>query len=375
MNRYLIVGIDPGTTTAFCALDLNGNLIAMESSKKFNEERLLKRLFEIGKPIILSCDVNPCPSFIEHIASKIRTKIIIPEENLRIFQKHEIVNESKINEFKNMHERDALASAFFAFKYYMPLFKKIDELMKGEDIEKIEEVKRIMIFGEAKSIKHAIELGKKEEKKEIGVVERIVQVRTPKYVDLLGKLKQDNENLKKLVEKLRNENILLKREISIEKMKYKFSDEELMSNIRNKEKTINILSKELEEAKKRIDELEFILDKIKRKNKFKREGKMVLLEIECLNDQTLNEIKDELDQDTIISAKFVGQLSNESIKIIPNRCIICANPYKNDKLTIINTNEIKIMEQNGVKFVEKDEIMEKTINEIISSYKEERKAK
>jgi len=29
-HKYLILGIDPGTTTAFCALDLKGNLVKYE---------------------------------------------------------------------------------------------------------------------------------------------------------------------------------------------------------------------------------------------------------------------------------------------------------------------------------------------------------
>lgn len=368
MSKYLIVGIDPGTTTAFCALDLNGKLVAIESSKKINGEKLLKRIFEIGEPIIFSCDVNPCPSFIQEITSKIRVKIIIPEENLRIFQKHEIVKESKIGAFKNIHERDALASAFFAFKYYQPLFEKIEKMMTNESKEKIDRVKRRIVFGEAKSIKHAIEM-EKEEKEEIGVVEKLVHVKIPKYDDFVLKLKKDNENLKELVEKLKQENIYLRDEIS--RIERKSVDKDIPVKIIEKEKTIGILSAELKKLRERIDNLEFFLNELKNRNQIKKEGKIVVLEVELLDNDKMNEIKEWLDQDTIIYAKEI-ELSKDLIKEIPNKMIISERKHEIEDLTIIDPNEIEIKEKNGVKFVEKNEILDKTIGEIISKYRSER---
>ena len=368
MSSYLIVGIDPGTTTAFCAIDLNGKLVAIESSKKINAEKLLKRIFEIGEPIIFSCDVNPCPSFIQQIASKIRVKIIVPEENLRIFQKNEIVKESKIDAFKNVHERDALASAFFAFKYYQPLFEKIEKMMINESREKVDQVKKRMVFGEAKSIKHAIEM-EKERKEEINVVEKLVQVKIPKYEDFALKLKKDNENLKKLVEKLRQENTLLRDEIL--RIQRKNIERDVSEKIIEKEKTINILSAELKKLRERVDELEFFLNELKNRNRIKKEGKIIVLEVELLNDDKMNEIWEWLDQDTIIHAKKI-ELSKDLIGKIPNKMIISEKKHEIDDLTIIDPSEIKIKEKNGVKFVEKNEILEKTINEIISRYKSER---
>ena len=41
--KYIIVGIDAGTTTAIAALDLNGNLVEIRSSKELELEQMIDK--------------------------------------------------------------------------------------------------------------------------------------------------------------------------------------------------------------------------------------------------------------------------------------------------------------------------------------------
>lgn len=151
--RYLIASVDPGITKAFALLDLNGNLVRIESSKRFSKRSLLKRLVQFGIPIIIATDVNPCPSFVSKIASKLKVRLVIPEESLSMRQKQKLISNFRIR-FKNDHERDALASAMFAYKLYKPLFDRIE---KEVPREKINEVKKKLVLREARNIKEALE--------------------------------------------------------------------------------------------------------------------------------------------------------------------------------------------------------------------------
>ena len=65
--RYLIVGIDPGTTTAIAALDLDGNLMHLESSREMNMSGVIEALYRVGKPLVVASDVQEMPYSVEKI--------------------------------------------------------------------------------------------------------------------------------------------------------------------------------------------------------------------------------------------------------------------------------------------------------------------
>ena len=65
--RYLIVGIDPGTTTAVAAVDLDGNLLHLGSSRQMSMGDVVESLYRVGKPIIVASDVQEMPHSVEKI--------------------------------------------------------------------------------------------------------------------------------------------------------------------------------------------------------------------------------------------------------------------------------------------------------------------
>ena len=156
--KYLIVGVDPGITAAIACLDLDGNIVRIESGKKLGFNKIVELISEVGRPIIISTDVMYAPSLIKKLAEKYRSKIVIPNRNLKVGEKIKIVKDNFENlKLENDHQRDALASAIFAFEKFKPLFEKIDKVLSKEDKEdEAELVKKKLVLGEAASIKDAL---------------------------------------------------------------------------------------------------------------------------------------------------------------------------------------------------------------------------
>ncbi len=66
----LIAGIDPGTTTAFAAVDLNGRLIKADSSKNFDLNKIISNIVLIGRPIAVGRQ-KECPFHDREICSSV----------------------------------------------------------------------------------------------------------------------------------------------------------------------------------------------------------------------------------------------------------------------------------------------------------------
>ncbi len=198
--KYLILGVDPGITVGIAALDLDGNLVLLESGKKFGYSKITKILSEVGRPIIITNDVMYAPNLIKKLAATYRAKVILPNRNLKVGEKARLVEEKfgKIK-LKDDHQRDALASAIFAYQKFEPLFKKVDSYLEREGLEGNSNlVKKKLILGEARNIKEAL---KKKEVPEEYKELMFEQVREKKIKRLEEELKKLKETVKKLKEK------------------------------------------------------------------------------------------------------------------------------------------------------------------------------
>jgi len=129
-KELLIVGLDPGTTLAYAALDLKGNLLTLESSKNISYSDINLKLINLGRVLVVSTDVYPVPSAVHNFASSNGAKLIFPEQNLLKKEKYSLVKNFKV---KNKHQRDALASAIFAYKKLQPFLTKMENKLKEYD--------------------------------------------------------------------------------------------------------------------------------------------------------------------------------------------------------------------------------------------------
>ncbi|HLC61009.1 MAG TPA: DUF460 domain-containing protein [Candidatus Nanoarchaeia archaeon] len=169
-RKLLIVGIDPGITTAYAALDIEGKLIKTNSSKNFDLNQLISEIIKIGKVILVGTDKSRTPNLVYMFATKLGAKIISPNEDLKVDEKRKMILGFS---FEDGHQADAIASALFAFKSAKPLFNKIDSF--AHDSKKLEIKDRIkeLVITKKISLKSAVKMieYKHEEDK---IIEKII---------------------------------------------------------------------------------------------------------------------------------------------------------------------------------------------------------
>ncbi|MBI4010606.1 MAG: DUF460 domain-containing protein [Candidatus Aenigmarchaeota archaeon] len=128
-RKALIVGYDPGITSAISILDMHGNLVSLISKRDAAKADIIKMISEFGRPVIISTDKNPLPRSVGKLASNLGIKPFYPEMSLSHTQKEELVRELEV-EAKNRHEMDALAASIKAWKNYRELSVKVSNALK-----------------------------------------------------------------------------------------------------------------------------------------------------------------------------------------------------------------------------------------------------
>lgn len=135
-RKPLIVGIDPGNTSAVAALNLDGEIELLESRREFPREQIIQELVQTGKPVVVASDREQLPSSVEKIAQSMGSRKFTPEEDLGSRKK------KQLGSGENSHEVDALASARHAFNSLSRNIRKIHQIAEREDREREEVAQR-----------------------------------------------------------------------------------------------------------------------------------------------------------------------------------------------------------------------------------------
>jgi predicted RNase H-like nuclease (RuvC/YqgF family) len=142
--RYLIVGIDPGTTTAIAAIDLDGNLLHLASSRQMNMSGVIESLYKVGKPLIIAADVQQMPYSVEKIRRAFSAIAYSPKQDMSVDTKMDLTSPFP---YANDHERDALSAALEAYRHYRNKFQNLAKRVPpGHDLD---EVRARVIRGQA----------------------------------------------------------------------------------------------------------------------------------------------------------------------------------------------------------------------------------
>jgi predicted RNase H-like nuclease (RuvC/YqgF family) len=133
--RYLIVGIDPGTTTGIAALDLDGNLLHLASSRQMNMADVIESLYKVGKPLVIASDVEDMPFTVEKIRRAFSAIPFTPRQDTSVETKMELTAPFS---YANDHERDALSAALEAFRHYRHRFQSLlKRVPPGHDLDEV----------------------------------------------------------------------------------------------------------------------------------------------------------------------------------------------------------------------------------------------
>lgn len=159
-RKDIIVGIDPGTTKGYALLDLEGNLLKLNSSKHTSHETLIRDITSVGNPIIISTDVIPTPKLVRKIASATGARIIHPEVSLGIKRKRKLTS-SYSRELKkenlDKHKLDSLAAANYAFKKIRSQLEKIKIVLNEKNKLHLESDVRTLVLKNNINISRALE--------------------------------------------------------------------------------------------------------------------------------------------------------------------------------------------------------------------------
>ncbi|TQQ81936.1 DUF460 domain-containing protein [Halonotius roseus] len=120
----VIVGIDPGTTTAAAVVSLDGRVLAQFSSRTADTAEVTEWLIEQGRPLIVAADVTPIPQTVEAFRRSFEATAWTPENDLPVDEK---LHRTRDHEYDNDHERDAMAAALYAYDDREDQFDRITE--------------------------------------------------------------------------------------------------------------------------------------------------------------------------------------------------------------------------------------------------------
>jgi len=119
---HVLVGIDPGTTTAVGVVDLDGTVLDVLSTRTADTADVIEWIVERGRPVLVAADVTPMPETVEKIRRSFDAAAWVPDGDLPVDEKQHRTREVG---YDNDHERDAVAAALFAYDDHRDQFERI----------------------------------------------------------------------------------------------------------------------------------------------------------------------------------------------------------------------------------------------------------
>jgi predicted RNase H-like nuclease (RuvC/YqgF family) len=336
----VIVGIDPGTTSAFAILGFDFKVIAIKSKKEYSLAGIIEDIYKFGNPIIVGTDKKDIPSFIKEFSQKTGAKIYSPKYDTKKGEKLFVVKEKRfIDLVKNTHETDALASAIYAYNEYLQLIKKVNAFVEKNNKEELKDKLLIKVITENKNIFDAV-----SELERIPV-KKIVEVKEYPLFEKkeLSKEQKEITMLKELTEKLREEIISLEKEnflLKDKKIDITKKTKNMLSFKENKalqlEKQNKLLRKELELKESIIKKLNFFISKSTNSVLMKRLKNLGIEEYE--------------------NKKNILNLEKEDILLVDDTSIISENVIRDIKKKIRIIVYEKAKPIDGFIMIEKDSL-------------------
>ncbi len=224
----LIVGIDPGLNAGIACINIESGAAKTYTMRNASIGDMCDYLSGQGEPIVVASDVKHVPRTVKKIAAAFNARLFYSQ--LSVKEKRQTTKNINYN---NIHERDALAAAISAKKFFSPMFEKIDNVLERKGFAHLNtSIKELLIKRQAGNIESAIRklMPIKVEKK------RRIRIEVPKPVII----KESSFLESKLLEK-DNEIAELKKDIAILRSK-------------NMDKTIETMRKVMDGLRKTINE-------------------------------------------------------------------------------------------------------------------------
>ena len=257
----VVVGVDPGTTTAVAIVGLDGAVLDVWSSRTSDGADVVEWIVERGRPVIVAADVTPMPDTVEQIRRSFDAAGWTPSSDLPVDEK---LHRTRSVAYEDDHQRDALAAALFAHDEHADQFERIRRRVPaGRDTDAI--IERVVAGGE--SVEAALaadedgqdETGSsrdrsgpdREATRRIGRLEGELE-RLEAYVDTLEeRLADREERIDELEEALEAERKEDRRAVRTDR------------TVTRLERRIKALERERDEAHETVEELEGKVERMK----------------------------------------------------------------------------------------------------------------
>lgn len=253
VDRFLIVGVDPGVETGLAIVDLDLRPLVITSSRNLDREEVIQTVLKYGTPVLVATDKNPPPEMVEKIAANLNVMLYYPTKSLSSSEKDALVYDYLLQyglNTRTTHERDSLASCIKAYKEFEDKFRqltlKLSEI--GLSISKLQKYKAEIIKG--KSIADVIE----------EVINNYISRESP----------SDRDNLVRAIKLLATEEVGKK-------------DRELLNQVEKLSKERDVLRERIKELERRLSELETELTL-----------RTVEFDVEVAKDREVSELKHRL---------------------------------------------------------------------------------
>jgi len=361
LKKPIIVGYDPGTTAALAIIDTEGEILFLKSKRSFKKGEIIDIITDMGKPLLIAGDRRPLPKSVERMARSLGCRPFYPKKSLSITDKKWIVREFK-DEIEDDHEKDALASALYAFKHYSGVFKRTNEILKSQGLSKLyDRVVESVVTGEVENIAEAINRMLKANK----------EVKIPK-IDrkVLEEKRALGETVSKLQEKIKR----LERDIQI----FKESNERWKKRLKISEKDIRYYRKKLDEKidlgslasiKKKTDQLKIeleesldLIEKLRLFRKIELKGYYPIIELEEIRngitkdlDQSLNLEDRVIIAETIVNAQI---LNDYNIKALISSEEPSEEVLEKVDFPVIIKKDISVEKMKNISVIKKQELEE-----------------
>ncbi|KZX11698.1 DUF460 domain-containing protein [Methanobrevibacter filiformis] len=132
-KKNLIVGYDHGLNVGLAILDLNGNLLFLNSFKEISNSELIDTIHDYGNVVLIGVNSTQTPKIVEELGISLNSPIFTLQENQDDqnnklpSSKQKILN-SFLNkkQFINDNGKNALIGAIRAFNEYSPKFDNLE---------------------------------------------------------------------------------------------------------------------------------------------------------------------------------------------------------------------------------------------------------
>jgi len=109
---HVLVGVDPGTTTAVAIVGFDGSVLDVYSTRTDDTAAVTEWIVERGRPVVVAADVTPMPNTVEKLRRSFDAAGWVPDSDLPVDEKQ---HRTRDFAYENDHERDALAAALSAY--------------------------------------------------------------------------------------------------------------------------------------------------------------------------------------------------------------------------------------------------------------------